>query len=138
MNQCVRIAYDEAAPNATIELAILHPLPDYDLDEVEAQVPRDVDVLLASQGFHDLLDEARAILSSALRGGELEVVQLTGAICTAHAHGEGQPGAAAVHCPGLWLVMREIRAASGEPMSEAVRARVARIADELCTRLQLN
>jgi hypothetical protein len=34
--------------------------------------------------------------------------------------------------------MREIRAASGEPMSEAVRARVARIADELCTRLQLN
>ena len=137
MNQCVRIAYDEAAPNATVELAILHPLPDYDLDEVEAQVPRDVDVLLASQGFHDLLDEARAILSSALRGGELEVVQLTGAICNAHGD-KGQPGAAAVHCPGLWLVMREIRAASGEPMSEAVRARVARIADELCTRLQLN
>ena len=137
MNQCVRLAYDEAAPNATIELAILHPLPDYDLDEVEAQVPRDVDVLLASQGFHDLLDEARAILSSALRGGELEVVQLTGAICNAHAR-EAQPGAPAVHCPGLWLVMREIRAASGEPMSEAVRARVARIADELCTRLQLN
>src|ERR1700680_5175737 len=98
MNQCVRLAYDEAAPNATIELAIPHPLPDYDLDEVEAQVPRDVDVMLASQGFHDLLDEARAILSSAVRGGELEVVQLTGAICTAHAHGEGQPGAAAVHC----------------------------------------
>ena len=137
MNPCVRLAYDEAAPNATIELAILHPLPDYDLDEVEAQVPRDVDVLLASQGFHDLLDEARAILSSALRGGELEVVQLTGAICNAHAR-EAQPGAPAVHCPGLWLVMREIRAASGEPMSEAVRARVARIADELCTRLQLN
>ena len=137
MNPCVRLAYDEAAPNATVELAILHPLPDYDLDEVEAQVPRDVDVLLASQGFHDLLDEARAILSSALRGGELEVVQLTGAICNAHAR-EAQPGAPAVHCPGLWLVMREIRAASGEPMSEAVRARVARIADELCTRLQLN
>ena len=137
MNPCVRLAYDEAAPNATIELAILHPLPDYDLDEVEAQVPRDVDVLLASQGFHDLLDEARAILSSALRGGELEVVQLTGAICNARTP-NAQPGAPAVHCPGLWLVMREIRAASGEPMSEAVRARVARIADELCTRLQLN
>jgi hypothetical protein len=137
MNPCVRIAYDEAAPNATVELAILHPLPDYDLDEVAAQVPRDVDVMLASQGFHDLLDEARAILSSALRGGELEVVQLTGAICNAHGD-EAPPGAAAVHCPGIWLVLREIRAASGEPISEGVRARVARIADELCTRLQLS
>ena len=137
MNQCVRIDYDETAPNATVELAILHPLPDYDLDEVEALVPRDVDVMLASQGFHDLLDEARAILSSALRGGELEVVQLTGAICNAHGDAV-KPGAAAVHHPGLWLVLREIRAASGEPISEGVRARVARIADELCTRLQLN
>lgn len=137
MTECVRIAYDQTAPNATVELAILHPLPDYDLDEVAAQVPRDVDVMLASQGFHDLLDEARAILSSALRGGELEVVQLTGAICNAHANA-ASPAAPPVHGPGLWLVLREIRAASGEPMSEGVRARVARIADELCTRLQLN
>jgi hypothetical protein len=65
-------------------------------------------------------------------------VQLTGAICNARARGNAQPAAPAVHCPGLWLVMREIRAASGEPISEGVRARVARIADELCTRLQLN
>ncbi len=83
MNQCIRIEYDETAPNAAIELTILHPLPDYDLDEVEAVIPRDVDVMLASQGFHDLVDEARTILSSALRGGELEVMQLTGAICNA-------------------------------------------------------
>jgi hypothetical protein len=134
MNECIRIEHDESAPNAAVELTILHPLPDYDLDEVEAAVPRDVDVMLASQGFHDLVDEARAILSSVLRGGELEVVQLTGAICTPKEHA----GDNAVHRPGLWLVLREIRAASGEPMSPGAQARVARVAEELCTRLQLN
>src|ERR1700733_10928883 len=76
MNECIRIEHDETAPNAAVELTILHPLPDYDLDEVEAVIPRDVDVLLASQGFHDLVDEARTILSSALRGGEVEEIQL--------------------------------------------------------------
>jgi len=136
MNECIRIEHDETAPNAAVELSIRHPLPDYDLDEVEAVVPRDVDVMLASQGFHDLVDEARGILSSALRGGELEVVQLTGAICGGGGH--AAPGAPAVHRPGLWLVLRETRAPSSEPMSPGARARVARIADELCTRLQLS
>jgi hypothetical protein len=136
MNECIRIEHDESAPNAAVELSILHPLPDYDLDEVEAAVPRDVDVMLASQGFHDLVDEARVILSSVLRGGELEVVQLTGAICTPKEHADA--GAPAVHRPGLWLVLREIRAPSSEPMSPGVQARVARVADELCTRLQLS
>ncbi|HEY1865627.1 MAG TPA: hypothetical protein VGG55_01055 [Candidatus Acidoferrales bacterium] len=135
MNECIRIEHDESAPNAAVELTILHPLPDYDLDEVEAAVPRDVDVMLASQGFHDLVDEARAILSSVLRGGELEVVQLTGAICTPK--GDAAVGAPAVHHPGLWLVLREIRAPSSEPMSPGAQARVARVADELCTKLQL-
>ena len=132
----IRIQPDANAPSAAVELPIHQPLPDYDLDEVEAAVPRDVDVMLASQGFHDLVDEARAILSSVLRGGELEVVQLTGAICTPK--GPAASGAPAVHRPGLWLVLREIRAASGEPMSPGAQARVARVADELCTRLQLN
>ncbi len=48
MNDCIRIEHDENAPTAAVELAILHPLPDYDLDEVEAIIPRDVDVMLAS------------------------------------------------------------------------------------------
>ena len=76
----VRIQYDAKAPNAAIELQIRRPLPDYDLEEIEAQVPRDVDPMLASQGFHDLLDEARNILARVLDGSGLEVAQLTGAI----------------------------------------------------------
>ena len=124
----VRIQYDAKAPNAAIELQIRHPLPDYDLEEIEAQVPRDVDPMLASQGFHDLLDEARGILSRALDGSGLEVTQLTGAICTDH-H---------VHRPGLWLVLREPTTAVGHPMSPAAETRVAQVADELRLRLQLS
>jgi len=121
-----KITHDKDAPTASVELMITQPLPDYDLDEVEAAIPRDVDPMLASQGFKDLLDEARAILARELAGGSLEVVQLTGAICR-----DGT-----IHRPGIWLVLRE-RGASGE-MSAAARERVTAIADSLRSQLQLS
>jgi len=124
----VRIRYDAKAPSAAIELQIRHPLPDYDLDEIEATVPRDVDPMLASQGFHDLLDEARGILARVLDGSGIEVAQLTGAICSEN-H---------VHRPGLWLVLREPGTSAGHPMSPAAETRVALVADELRTQLQLS
>lgn len=124
----VRIQYDAKAPNAAIELQIRRPLPDYDLEQVEAEVPRDVDPMLASQGFHDLPDEARGILARALDGSGLEVAQLTGAICSDN-H---------VHRPGLWLVLRDARTPAGQAMSPAAENRVASVADELRTRLHLS
>ena len=124
----IRIENDAKAPTAAIELTIRHPLPDYDIEEVEHPVPRDVDGVLASQGFHDLLDEARAILGAALNANGLEVMQLTGAICS-----EGR-----VHRPGLWLVLREKGAPSGAPMTPNAQANVAAVADELDHKLQLN
>jgi len=124
----IRIENDAKAPTAAVELTIRHPLPDYDIEEVEHPVPRDVDGVLASQGFHDLLDEARGILGSAVHANSLEVVQLTGAICS-----EGR-----VHRPGLWLVLRETGAPLGSPMSPKAQASVAAVADELEHKLQLN
>ncbi len=62
----MRIELEPAAPVAEIELPIRRPLPDYELEEIEQPTPRDVDPLLASQGFRDLLDEAGAILERAL------------------------------------------------------------------------
>jgi hypothetical protein len=124
----IRIENDAQAPTAAIELTIRHPLPDFDIEEVEHPVPRDVDVVLASQGFHDLLDEVHGILGNALGEKSLEVVQLTGAICT-----EGH-----LHRPGLWLVLREKGAAAGATMSPEAKARVAVVADELSQRLQLD
>jgi hypothetical protein len=122
----IRITHDVNAPAASVEMMITHPLPDYDLDEVEAAIPRDVDPMLASQGFKDLLDEVRAILSRELVGSSLEIAQLTGAICRDKS----------VHRPGIWLVLRE--SGANGAMSAAARERVAAIAETLRTTLQLS
>ncbi|MGH9744541.1 MAG: hypothetical protein ACRD59_00350 [Candidatus Acidiferrales bacterium] len=122
----IKIAHDKAAPTASIELMISKPLPDYDLEDIEAPIPRDVDPMLASQGFKDLLDEVRAILDRELASGALEIAQLTGAIC----HDQ------AIYRPGVWLVLRE-RAAAGA-MSSPARERVAAIAELLRRDLQIS
>jgi hypothetical protein len=114
-----KISHDAGAPTASVELMITRPLPDYDLEEVEAPIPRDVDPMLASQGFKDLLDEARGILEKEMAGSGLEIAQLTGAIC----HDQN------VHRPGIWLVLRE-RSAKGD-MSAVARTQVAALAEKL-------
>jgi hypothetical protein len=121
-----KITHDSGAPTASIELMISRPLPDYDLDEVEAAIPRNVDPILASQGFKDLLDETRSILDRELAGSTLEIAQLTGAIC----HDKN------VHRPGIWLVLRERGAA--KEMSPAARQRVTEIAEAIRTILHLS
>ena len=122
----IKIALDKAAPASSIELMITNQLPDYDLEDIEAPIPRDVDPMLASQGFKDLLDEARAILDRELAGGPLEIAQLTGAIC----HDKE------IYRPGIWLVLRE-RGAK-DKMSAAAGQRVAEIAEILRRELQLS
>ncbi len=117
----IRITHDTNVPTASIELPILHPLPDYDLEEVEQPTPRDVDPILASQGFKDLLDEARAVFDRESSGKSLDLLQLTGAICH-----DGH-----IHRPGVWLLVREAGAADGAPMSEPAQARVAALAEVL-------
>jgi hypothetical protein len=123
-----KITHDSTAPTASLELMISKPLPDYDLNEVEASIPRAVDPILASQGFKDLLDEVRSILDRELAASGLEIAQLTGAIC--HDHN--------VHRPGIWVVLREGRVSTGQAMSAAARARVAAIAETLRTNLGMS
>jgi hypothetical protein len=124
----VKITPDLDAPTAGVELMITRPLVDYNLEEVEAPTPRDVDPILASQGFADLLDEARSILHRELGSTSLEIAQLTGAICH-----DGH-----LHRPGLWLVLREAGASGNQAMSPAARLRVAAIAEELRAQLRLS
>ena len=100
----IKITQDAGTPTAAIEFMITQPLPDYDLDEVSAPIPRDVDPILASQGFKDLLDEIRTTLDRELSGSNLELTQLTGAI----SHDQS------VYHPGIWLVLRERDAAKGQ------------------------
>jgi hypothetical protein len=124
----INISHDANAPAASVEIMIAEPLPDYDLLEVEAPIPRDVDPMLASQGFKDLLDEARTFLDTELAGGGMEIAQLTGAIC----HDQN------IHRPGIWLVLREYGAAKNQPMSDSARKRVNEIGSRLLNHLQLS
>src|SRR5438445_614678 len=75
----IRIAPDKNQPSAAIEIPLEKPLPDYDLHQFEQPTPRDVDAILVSQGFRDLVDDARGILTELLSGTSLELAQFTGA-----------------------------------------------------------
>jgi hypothetical protein len=144
----IHISHDEGQPSATIEIPLENPLPDYDLHELEHPTPRDVDGILVSQGFRDLIDDARGVLMDLLAHPPfqanspehanldfthsaplpLELTQLTGAIC---------PGGDETYRPGIWIVLRDPHAKHGTPLPQATQERIAAIAAELVKRLQL-
>src|SRR5882724_5845431 len=115
----IRIAPDKDQPSAAIEIPLAKPLPDYDLHQLEQPTPRDVDAVLVSQGFRDLVDDARGILMDLLAHPPfhahspenanldfthsaplpLELTQLTGAIC---------PGDDESYRPGLWIDRKSV------------------------------
>jgi hypothetical protein len=143
-----RIVPDEGKPSAAIEIPLEKPLPDYDLEQIDQPTPRDVDSILVSQGFRDLVDDSRGILMDLLsneprtvdfsHGGalnlshanehSLQVEQLTGAIC---------PGDDEVYRPGLWIVLRDVHANQRASLPVATRERIAAIAREFVKRLGL-
>jgi hypothetical protein len=101
-----------------------------------------VDAVLVSQGFRDLVDDARGILMDLLAqphphhpgfdlssDSPLVLAQLTGAIC---------PGNDEVYRPGLWIVLQDPKGKPKTALSSAARERVAAIATELAKRLQLD
>lgn len=121
--------HNNETPTFSVEIVIKKPLEDYDLLEVEAPTPRDVDPMLASQGFKDLLDDARAILERELEGRGLEIVQLTGAICR-----DGD-----IHRPGIWLVVAENGASpKNKEISPEAHARVAGAVEAVRSNLGLS
>src|SRR5215468_3324382 len=142
----MRVIPDENQPSAAIEIPLEKPLPDYDLEELEQPTPRDVDGILVSQGFRDLVDDARGILTElvanppALPNGShfidlglpdiphFEIAQLTGAIC---------PSDDEVYRPGLWIVLKDPKAAPRERLHETALEHVRLIAEALVKRLGL-
>jgi hypothetical protein len=142
----IRISPDEDKPSASIEIPLDKPLEDYDLLELEQPTPRDVDGVLVSQGFRDLVDDARGVLLELLchpphtisfeehgaldlaAEGRLELSQLTGAIC---------PGDDNVYRPGLWIVLRDPHAKPNEPLPHHTQERVASIIGAFKSRMGL-
>lgn len=140
-----RIVPDEGKPSAAIEIPLEKPLPDYDLEQIDQPTPRDVDGILVSQGFRDLIDDARGVLMDLLAhepphspatnldlthasARSLQIAQLTGAIC---------PGDDEVYRPGLWIVLHDPHANPRASLPAATQERITDIAGELVKRLQL-
>jgi hypothetical protein len=144
----IKVTPDTDKPFISIEIPLEKSLPDYDLHDLEKSTPRDVDAVLVTQGFRDLVDDARGVLLEILcqhrktiveqathltdleltpDAPPLEIMQLTGAICT-------QDG---VYRPGLWIVLRDNRAPQSRLPSPALVERVKRYADELVRRMDL-
>lgn len=142
----MRIAPDKDQPSVAIEIPLLKPLPDYDLHQVEQPTPRDIDALLVSQGFRDLVDDARGVLMEIIANppplpsswelkdldltqiSHFEITQLTGAIC---------PGDDEVYRPGLWIVLRDTKAPPKQNLHEVVLEHVRVIAAEFVKRMGL-
>jgi hypothetical protein len=144
----LRIIPDQNQPSAAIEIPLEKPLPDYDLEELEQPTPRDIDGILVTQGFRDLVDDARGILTELIAASPakredaddileihidppshpLEITQLTGAIC---------PDEDETYRPGLWIVLLDPSAPSKSSLPQSTLQRISAIAAELVKRLQL-
>lgn len=141
-----RLAPDKNQPSVAVEIPLHKPLPDYDLEQIEQPTPRDIDAILVSQGFRDLADDARGILTELVANPpplpnglhlvdlnlttvpHFEVAQLTGAIC---------PSDDEVYRPGLWIVLKDTKAAPNQSLSEVALEHANIIVEELVKRVGL-
>ncbi len=142
----MRIAADKDQPSVAIEIPLRKPLPEYDLEQMDQPTPRDIDALLVSQGFRDLVDDARGVLTELTADPhslpnttgitdldlrdipEFEITQLTGAIC---------PGEDAVYRPGLWIILKDRKSPGKRNLSEMAMTHVRIIMNEFLKRLNL-
>jgi hypothetical protein len=145
----IKIIPDADKPSVAIEIPLEKSLPDYDLENLELPTPREVDGILVSQGFRDLVDDARGVLLDVLcehhksitdadpkmtdldltpeTPHPMEITQLTGAICTG---GE-------VYRPGLWIVLKDNHVQLNQPLSPALLGRVKEYAEEFAKRMDI-
>jgi hypothetical protein len=142
----MRISADKDRPSVAVEIPLKKPLPDYDLHEVELPTPREIDGVLVSQGFRDLVDDARGVLTELVanppklpnasgltdlglnHNSDFEITQLTGAIC---------PGEEEVYRPGLWIVLKDKNCPEKKPLNELAMEHAKVILDEFVKRLGL-
>jgi len=142
----IRFSADKEQPSVAVEIPLQKPLPDYDLEQIEQPTPRDIDAILVTQGFRDLVDDARGILTELVANppavpnsrelvdldlttiSHFEITQLTGAIC---------PGDDEVYRPGLWIVLKDVQAPPHQSLGEVGLEHARVMVNELVTRLGL-
>ena len=140
----IRFAPDKGQPSVAIEIPLEKPLPDYDLHQIEQPTPRDIDAVLVSQGFRDLVDDARGVLTELVCNPpplpshmhmvdldiinipDFEIAQLTGAIC---------PSDDEVYRPGLWIVLKDRKTPAKQSLGEVALEHARVIIEEFVRRL---
>jgi hypothetical protein len=103
--------------------------------------------VLVSQGFRDLVDDARGVLTELIASPphlpnttgltdlglnhipDFEITQLTGAIC---------PGEEEVYRPGLWIVIKDKRSPEKHPLNEVAMEHAKAILHEFVKRLGIS
>ena len=141
----IRFAPDKDQPSVAVEIPLENPLPDYDLEQIEHPTPRDIDGLLVSQGFRDLVDDARGVLTELVANPpplpnnihlvdlelttvpDFQIAQLTGAICPSDDD--------EVYRPGLWIVLKDKKSQAKQALGEVALEHARVIAQELVKRL---
>ena len=141
----IRFAPDKDQPSVAIEIPLENPLPDYDLEQIEHPTPRDIDGLLVSQGFRDLVDDARGVLTELVANPpplpnnvhlvdlelttvpDFQIAQLTGAICPSDDD--------EVYRPGLWIVLKDKKSQAKQALGEVALEHARVIGQELVKRL---
>ena len=124
----IRIVADQEQPSATTEIPLTKPLPDYHLEQVEFPTPRDVDAVLASPGFRNLIDDGRGVLTELLSGTGFGITQFTGAIC---------PGDDEVYRPELWIIVLDRKAPRNSKLSDRALGTIRSAIERLVPRLGL-
>jgi hypothetical protein len=121
----IAIRFERGEPMASAEFMITSRLLPYGLADVEARSRREVDSVLASAEFENVLGDVRALLEGELDLGKLDIVELKGIACRE----------AGVYRPGIRLVVRET--GQKAPMSETGREQFAALAEKIREHLEL-
>ncbi|HXW56897.1 MAG TPA: hypothetical protein VEJ67_14195 [Candidatus Cybelea sp.] len=115
----ITIRFERGKPIASAEFMVTSRLSVSDLPDLEAPSPRELDFVLASTEFENVLGDVRAFLEGELDLGTLDVVELKGMAC----HD------ASVYRPGIRLVVRERH--RNAPMSETAREQFTALAERI-------
>jgi hypothetical protein len=108
---------------ASVEFMIGSALPDDRLKKPEAQERSDIQPVIASQGFKELVQAVRAAFAQELAGGKFEVLHISGIVC----HDVD------VYRPGILLIIEE--AGREGTIREVGRERITAIAEAVRERM---
>lgn len=122
----ITIRFDRDKPIASVEFMIQSALPDHELMPIEAQERSEIQPVIASQQFKDLVEAVQSAFEKELAGGKFEIARISGIVC----HD------VSVYRPGILLIVQE--KGREETIREKGRERITAIAEAVREKLELS